>query len=74
MEVTIGIRDVRQAVTVDVDITSDEVAKKVSDALEDDTPLVLTGSDGKIVIVPGGALGYVQISDSPQRRVGFGFA
>ncbi|USR78963.1 DUF3107 domain-containing protein [Arcanobacterium pinnipediorum] len=74
MDITIGIRDVAGAVSLSVDMSSEEINALISDALASQKPLVLTSSDNETVFVPAHALGYVQISGTPQRRVGFGFA
>ena len=73
MEISIGIRNVQRALTLDVDLTSEEVSEKVSAALENNTVLSLTDSEGKVVFVPSAAIGYVQVNEAPTRRVGFGF-
>ena len=73
MEISIGIRNVQRELTLDVDLTSEEVSEKVSAALENNTVLSLTDSEGKVVFVPSAAIGYVQVNEAQTRRVGFGF-
>lgn len=73
MEISIGIRNVQRELTLDVDMTADEVSEKVSAALEGNTVLSLKDTEGKVVIVPSEAIGYVQVNDAETRRVGFGF-
>ena len=73
MEISIGIRNVQRELTLDVDLTSEEVSEKVSAALENNTVLSLTDSEGKVVFVPSEAIGYVQVNEAQTRRVGFGF-
>ena len=70
---SIGIRNVQRELTLDVDMTADEVSEKVSAALENNTVLSLKDIEGKVVIVPSEAIGYVQVNDAETRRVGFGF-
>lgn len=74
LDITIGIRDVAGTVNISVDMTTEELNAHVTDALANHKPLVLTSSDNETVFVPADALGYVQVSGAPQRRVGFGFA
>ncbi|WP_216378304.1 DUF3107 domain-containing protein [Arcanobacterium phocae] len=74
MDITIGIRDVSAAVNISVDMATEELNALVTDVLTNHKPLVLTSSDNETVFVPADALGYVQVSGAPQRRVGFGFA
>ncbi|AHU89275.1 DUF3107 domain-containing protein [Trueperella pyogenes] len=73
MEISIGIRHVARELTVDVDLTREEIAAKVEQALANGTVLTFTAKDGNLVVVPSDALGYVQCKDSEIRRVGFGF-
>ncbi|NLW13622.1 MAG: DUF3107 domain-containing protein [Trueperella sp.] len=73
MEISIGIRNVQRELTLDVDMTADEVSEKVSAALANNTVLSLKDTEGKVVIVPSEAIGYVQVNDAETRRVGFGF-
>ncbi|SDU79748.1 DUF3107 domain-containing protein [Arcanobacterium phocae] len=74
LDITIGIRDVTAAVNISVDMATEELNALVTDVLTNHKPLVLTSSDNETVFVPADALGYVQVSGAPQRRVGFGFA
>lgn len=73
MEISIGIRNVQRELTLDVDLTSEEVSEKISAALENNTVLSLTDTEGKVVFVPSEAIGYVQANEAQTRRVGFGF-
>ncbi len=73
MEISIGIRNVQRELTLDVDLTSEEVSEKVNAALENHTVLSLTDTEGKVVFVPSEAIGYVQVNEAQTRRVGFGF-
>ena len=45
MEISIGIRNVQRELTLDVDLTSEEVSEKVSAALENNTVLSLTDTE-----------------------------
>ncbi|MFY9262065.1 MAG: DUF3107 domain-containing protein [Actinomycetaceae bacterium] len=74
MDITIGIRDVANAINVSVELDAAEVTAKVTNALETGNPLVLESDSGETVIVPADALGYVRADGTPQRRVGFGFS
>lgn len=72
MEVRIGVRNVAREVVIESEQTQDEVAKAVSEAIAAGTPVTLTDEKGHTVIVPGDALGYVDIAPEQGRRVGFG--
>ncbi len=71
MEIRIGVQNVSREITIDTEMSSDEVAAAVAAAAEGGT-LDLTDAKGRRVVVPAGALGYVDIGEETKRRVGFG--
>ncbi|MFV0633451.1 DUF3107 domain-containing protein [Demequina sp.] len=71
MEVRIGIQNVAREIQLETHSTADEVAAAVADAVAGAT-LELTDIKGRRVVVPAGALGYVEIGEESKRRVGFG--
>ncbi|MBR7743828.1 DUF3107 domain-containing protein [Phycicoccus sp. BSK3Z-2] len=72
MEVTIGVQNVAREITVETDADSDEVAKAVDTALASpEGVLRLTDSKGRTILVPGRAVGWVQVGESEKGRVGF---
>ncbi|QOR47043.1 DUF3107 domain-containing protein [Trueperella pecoris] len=73
MEISIGIRNVARELTLDADLTAEQVTAKVNDAIASNSVLSLTDKDGQVVVVPVQALGYVQCKEAEVRRVGFGF-
>lgn len=72
MEIKIGIQNIGREVVLETAQTADEIATMVSEALSKGTELRLTDDKGHIVIVPGGALGYIELGADEPRRVGFG--
>lgn len=72
MEVKIGVRDVAGQVVLESDSTPDEVAAAVTAAVKDGSVLRLTDDKGRLVLVPGGLIGFVEIGPQVERRVGFG--
>ncbi|YAL84035.1 DUF3107 domain-containing protein [Dermacoccaceae bacterium W4C1] len=72
MEVKIGVRNVAREVVVDTVDSAEEVSRKVTEAMTGKEPLVLTDERGQKVIVPGEAIGYVDIAAEVRGRVGFG--
>lgn len=72
MEVKIGVRDVAGQVVLESDSTPDEVAAAVTAAVENGSVLRLTDDKGRLVMVPGGLIGFVEIGPQIERRVGFG--
>ncbi len=72
MEIKIGIQNVGREIVLDSAQTAEEVAKLVSDALSKGAELRLIDDKGRIIIVPGQSLGYVELGAEESRRVGFG--
>ena len=74
VEVKIGVQNVAREITFETDDTPDEVAAAVEKALASGERLSLTDTKGRRILVPGAALGWVQIGESEKGRVGFGVA
>lgn len=73
MEVNIGVQNVARDISFETEASPEEVAAAVSAAvLSPDGVLSLTDERGRRIIVPGRALGWVQIGESEKGRVGFG--
>ncbi len=72
MEVKIGVRDVPREVVLESEQSPDAVAQLVADAVASGEMLSLTDDKGRLVIVPGAQIGYVEIGAPESRRVGFG--
>lgn len=72
MEVKIGIRDVPREVVLESEQTPDAVASAVEQAVGSGTLLRLVDEKGRLVVIPGGVIGYVEIGAPESRRVGFG--
>ena len=72
MEILIGIRGNKNLLGFDVDMSENELMAKVNEALASDHGVLdLTDTKGQRTLVPAHALGYVQIADKTERRVGF---
>jgi hypothetical protein len=71
VEVRIGVQHVSREITLETDMSADKVAKAVADAMSGST-LDLTDDKGRRIVIPGSALGYVEIGEVDKRRVGFG--
>lgn len=72
MEVKIGVRDVPREVVLESEQSPDDVVQQVAEAVKDGTLLQLSDDKGRLVIVPGSHIGYVEIGAPDTRRVGFG--
>ena len=72
MEILIGIRGNKNLLGFDVDMSENELIAKVNEALASDHGVLdLTDTKGQRTLVPAHALGYVQIANKTERRVGF---
>ncbi len=72
MEVTIGVQNQARELTLETDLSADEVLAKVQTALSEGAILELADTRGRRVLVPGGTIGYVELGSEETRRVGFG--
>lgn len=72
MEVKIGIRDVAGIVVLESEQSPDTVAAAVEHAAMTGTLLRLVDEKGRLVVVPGAAIGFVEIGAPETRKVGFG--
>ncbi|PYI37150.1 DUF3107 domain-containing protein [Arthrobacter psychrolactophilus] len=71
MEIKIGIQNIGREIVLESDQTADDVAALVSEALTKGTTLTLKDEKGRVVIVPGNVLGYVELGGEKPRSVGF---
>ncbi|RAX15585.1 DUF3107 domain-containing protein [Pseudarthrobacter sp. AG30] len=72
MEIKIGVQNVGREIVLESDQDAETVAKTVGEAINDGTQLRLKDDKGRLIIVPGNALAYVEIGAEEVRRVGFG--
>jgi hypothetical protein len=72
VEVKIGIRDVAREVVLESELTPEAVSEAVDAAIASEGLLKLTDDKGKLIMVPGPLIGYVEIGAPETRRIGFG--
>ena len=72
MEVKIGVRDLPREVVLESDLTPAQVAASIEEAIAKGSLLSLTDDKGRLILVPGSLIGYVEIGAPESRRVGFG--
>ncbi|MGO4385693.1 DUF3107 domain-containing protein [Specibacter sp. RAF43] len=72
MEIKIGIQNISREIVLESEQTGDDVAALVSEALAKGSELRLKDEKGRMVIIPGGVLGYVELGGEKARSVGFG--
>jgi hypothetical protein len=72
VDVKIGVRDVAREVLLESELTHEQVAEAVATAISSGSVLRLTDDKGRLVMIPGSLIGYVEIGAPESRRVGFG--
>ena len=72
MEVEIGIQNVGREIVFESSQSADAVADVVAEALNGQKELRLKDDKGRLIMVPAGVIGYVEIGAEEVRRVGFG--
>ena len=72
MEIKIGVQNVGREIVLESNQDADSVAEEVQEAITKGSELRLKDDKGRLIIVPGNALGYVEIGAEEARRVGFG--
>lgn len=72
MNITIGMQNVARELSIEVTEGADAINAVVDAALATGGSLVLTDVQGRRLVVPVAALGYVIVDDKPVGRVGFG--
>ena len=71
MEINIGLQHVSRELSLEVDMDAAEVNAKVSEALANNTLLVLEDSKGKTVTIVPSTLAYITAGNPEVRSVGF---
>ncbi|CAB4582748.1 unannotated protein [freshwater metagenome] len=71
-EVRISISDLSREVELEVAQSKSDVLALVNAAIASGTALVLDDVKGRQVIIPATKIGFVEIGDSTERKVGFG--
>jgi hypothetical protein len=72
VEVKIGIKDIARDVVLESEQSPEEVVAAVETAVTQGTLLRLNDDKGRLVVVPGERIGFVEIGAPESRRVGFG--
>jgi hypothetical protein len=72
VEIKIGVQNVGREIVLESTQDAEAVAKVVGQAINGGSELRLTDEKGRLIIVPGNALAYVEIGAEEVRRVGFG--
>jgi hypothetical protein len=71
-EVRIAVANVSSDLAFESPATPAEISAAVSAAIGAGTPLVLKDVRGRTIMVPADRIGFVEIGEQTDRRVGFG--
>jgi hypothetical protein len=71
-EVRIAVANVSSDLAFESPSTPAEISAAVSAAISNGTPLVLSDIRGRTIVVPAERIGFVEIGEQTERRVGFG--
>jgi hypothetical protein len=71
-EVRIAVANVSSDLSFESPATPAEISAAVSAAISTGTPLVLKDVRGRTIMVPADRIGFVEIGEQTERRVGFG--
>jgi len=71
-EVRIAVVNVTSDLAFESPSTPAEISAAVSAAISTGTPLVLKDVRGRTIMVPADRIGFVEIGEQTERRVGFG--
>jgi len=72
MEVKIGIQSISREIVVETPSSPEDVERSLLTAMKDGGMFSLRDEKGGRVLVPADKIGYVELSGSEQRRIGFG--
>lgn len=72
MDVTIGVQHIARDITIETDESVEIITTKVTEAINTDGLLSLTDNKGRVVLVPGSKIAYIDLGPAAGRRVGFG--
>ena len=71
-QVRIAVTDVPSELSFECPSTPAEIKSAVTAALAANSPLILTDIRGHEIVVPAAKIGYIEIGEPVERRVGFG--
>jgi hypothetical protein len=71
-QVRIAVTDVSSELSFECPSSPEEIKALVASSLSAGTPLILTDIRGHEILVPAAKIGYIEIGQPIERRVGFG--
>jgi hypothetical protein len=70
-EVRITISDQSRDITLETVSDREEVLELVKSAISSSSPLVMTDTRGRQILIPANKIGSVEVGDISERKVGF---
>ena len=70
--IRIAVADVASELSFESSSTPEVITQEVEKAIASNSPLSLTDIRGHQILVPASKIGYVEIGQPKERRVGFG--
>lgn len=72
MEIRIGITGSPREITIDTDLSPEDLRTIIEDSVAKDSKVLAFNDDkGRNVLIPASALAYVEFGTESERRVGF---
>ncbi len=72
MEVKIGVQSIPRELVIETTSSAEEVETALTEAVAAGGLFLLRDDKGVTIMVPADKIGYVEVSGSEQRRIGFG--
>ncbi len=72
IEVKIGVQYSPREISLEVELTADEIKAIVEKAVSDNGVIDITDVRGRQILVPVSTFSYIEIGPPESRRVGFG--
>jgi hypothetical protein len=73
VEITIGIKNIARELTIQSAQSAEDLRAAIAAALADPAGvLTLVDEHDRVTVIPASAIGFVQMGQEGQRRVGFG--
>ena len=72
IEVKIGVQYSPREISLEVEMTADEIRAMVEQAVPDNGVINITDVRGRQILVPVSTFSYIEIGPPEARRVGFG--
>lgn len=72
MEVKIGVQSIPRELVIETPSSPDEVERSLMTALKNGSMFIVRDEKGGTILIPAEKIGYVEMSGSEQRRMGFG--